>query len=125
MWKERFCSIFSRPYYLPPSDKRFRNVIENMIQGFCMKKKQFSKLLLKRLHFAKNLIWVKILVSIAFQRYIPSPIWAMFVEAQPSTWGSSGRPTQALKLQHTHVHNDPRAKSSNEQDSYLKRAFSC
>ena len=84
MWKERFCSSFPTPYYLPHSDKRFRNAIENTIHVFCMKKKRFSKLLLNRLHFAKNLTWVMILMSIAFQRYIASPIWAMFAEVQPS-----------------------------------------
>ena len=90
MWKERFCSSFPTPYYLPHSDKRFKNAIENTIHVFCMKKKWFSKLLLNRLHFAKNLTWVMILVSIAFQRYIASPIWAMLTEVQPSTRGSSG-----------------------------------
>ena len=90
-----------------------------------MKKKWFSKLLLNRLHFFKNLTWVMILVSIAFQRYITSLIWAMLAEVQPIIGGSSGRTTQAVKLQKTQVHHDPRAKSANEQDSYLKRAFSC
>ena len=66
-----------------------------------------------------------ILVSIAFQRYIASPIWAMLREVQPSTGGSSGRRTQAVKLQKTQVHDDPREKSANERDSYLKQAFSC
>ena len=66
-----------------------------------------------------------ILVSIAFQWYIASPIWAMLMEVQPSTRGSSGQTTQAVKLQKTQVRHDPRAKSANEQDSYLKRAFSC
>ena len=113
------------PYYLPRSDKRFRNWIENTIHVFCMKKKRFSKRLLNRLCFAKILTCVMILVSIAFQRYIASPIWAMFAEVQPSTGGSSGRTTQAVKLQQTHVHHVPRAKSANERDSYLKRAFSC
>ena len=61
--------------------------------------KRFSKLLLNRLHFANNLTWVMILVSIAFQRYIASPIWSMMAEVQPSTWRSSGRTTQAVKLQ--------------------------
>ena len=125
MWKERFCSSFPTPYYLPHSDKRFRNAIENTIHVFCMKKKRFSKLLLNRLHFAKNLTWVMILVSIAFQRYIASPIWAMLAEVQPSTGRSSGRTTQAVKLQKTQFHHDPRAKSANERDSYLKRVFSC
>ena len=74
------------PYYMPHSDKWFRNAIENTIHVFCVKKKQFSKLLLNRLHFAKNLTWVLIRVSIAFQRYIASPIWAMLQEVQPSTW---------------------------------------
>ena len=41
-------------------------------------------------------------VSIAFQRYITSPIWAMLTEIQPSTRGSSGRTTQAVKLQKKH-----------------------
>ena len=54
-----------------------------------MKKKRSSKLLLNRLHFAKKLTWVMIHVSIAFQRYIASPIWAMFAEVQPSNGGSS------------------------------------
>ena len=56
-----------------------------------------------------------ILVSIAFQRYIASPIWAMLAEVQPSTGGSSGRTNQAVKLQKTQVHHDPRAKSANER----------
>ena len=89
MWKERFCSSFPTPYYMPHSDKRFRNAIENTIHVFCAKKKRFSKLLLNRLYFAKNLSWVMILVSIAFQRYIASPIWAMLAEVQPSSQGSS------------------------------------
>ena len=81
MWKERFCSSFPTPYYLPHSNKQFRNAIKNMIHVFCMKKKRFSKLLLNRLHFVKKkLIWVMILVSIAFQWYIASPIWAMFAK---------------------------------------------
>ena len=66
-----------------------------------------------------------ILVPIAFQRYIARPIWAMSREVQPSTGGSSGRTTQAVKLQKTQVHHDPRAKSTNKRDSYFKRAFSC
>ena len=70
-----------------------------MIHVFCMKKKRFSKLLLNRLHFAKILSWVMILVSIALQRYIASPIWSMLTEVQPSTRGSSGRTTQVVKLQ--------------------------
>ena len=90
-----------------------------------MKKKRFSKLLLNRLHFAKNLTWVMILVSIAFERYIASPIWAILAEVQASTRGSSGRTTQAVKLQKMQFHHDPRAKSANERDSYLKRVFSC
>ena len=125
MWKERLCISFPTPYYLPHSDKRFRNAIENMIHVFCMKKKRFSKPLLNRLHFAKNLIWVMVLVSIAFQQYITSPICAMFAEVQPSTSESSGRTTQAVKLQKTRVHHDPSAKSAYERDSYLKRLFSC
>ena len=75
-----------------------------------MKKKRFSKLLLNRLHFAKNLTWVMILVSIAFQWYIAGPIWAMLREVQPSTGGSSGRTTQAVKSQKTRVLHDPSAK---------------
>ena len=90
-----------------------------------MKEKRFSKLLLNRLHFAKKSTWVMILVSIAFQRYITSPIWAMLAEVQPSTGGSLGRTTQAVKLQKTQFHHDPRAKSTNERDSYLKWLFSC
>ena len=125
MWKERFCSSFPKPYYLPHSDKRFRNAIEIMIHVFCVKKKRFSKLLLNRLYFAKNLTWVMILVSIAFQRYIASPIWAMLRDVQPSTRGSSGRTTQAVKSQKTRVLHDPSAKSTYERDSYLKRVFSC
>ena len=125
MWKERFCSSFPMPYYVPHSDKRFRNAIEIMIHIFCVKKKWFSKLLLNRLHFAKNLTWVMILVSIAFQRYIASPIWAIFSKVQPITKGSSGRTTQVVKMQQTHVHHDQRAKSANERDSYLKWTFSC
>ena len=56
-----------------------------------------------------------ILVSITFQRYIASPIWAMLAEVQPSTGGSSGGTTQAVKLQKTQVHHDPRAKTTNER----------
>ena len=125
MWKEPFYSSFPTPYYLPHSDKRFRNAIEIMIYVFCMKKKRFSKLLLNRLHFAKNLTWVMILVSIAFQRYIAGLIWAMLREVQPSTGGSSGRTTQAVKSQKTRVLHDPSAKSAYERDSYLKQVFSC
>ena len=73
------------PNYLPHSDKWFKNAIENMIHVFCMEKKRFSKLVLNRLHFAKNLTWVMILVFIALQRYIASTIWAMLAEVQPST----------------------------------------
>ena len=94
---------------MPHSDKRFRNAIENTIHVFCMKKKRFSKLLLNRLHFAKNLTWVMILMSIAFQRYIASPIWEMLAEVQPSTGGNSRRTTQEVKLQKTQFHHDPRA----------------
>ena len=119
------CSSFPTPYYLPHSNKWFGNAIEITIHIFCVKKKRFSKLLLNRLHFAKNLTWVMILVSIAFQRYIASPIWAMLREVQPSTGGSSGRTTQAVKLQKTRVLHDPSAKSAYERDSYLKRVFSC
>ena len=77
-----------------------------------MKKKRFSKLLLNRLHFAKNLTWVMILMSIAFQRYIASHVWAMLREVQPSTGGSSGRTSQAVKLHKrefitTRVQNPP------------------
>ena len=118
MWMERFCSSFPKPYYLPHSDKWFRNAIENTIHVFCMKKKRFSKLLLNRLYFAKNLSWVMIFVSIAFQRYIASPIWAMLWEVQPSSQGSSGRTTQAVKSQKTRVLHDPSAKSAYERDSY-------
>ena len=125
MWNERFYSSFPTPYYLPHSDKRFRNAIENMIHVFCMKKKRFSKVLLNHLHFAKILSWVMILVSIAFQQYIASPIWAMLTEVQRSTRGSSGRTTQAVKLQKTQFHHDPRAKSASERDFYLKPVFSC
>ena len=89
MGKERVCSSFPTPYYLPHSDKWFRNAIENTIHVFCVKKKRFSKLLLNRLHFANNSTWVMILVSIAFQWYIVSPIWVIFAEFQPSTGGSS------------------------------------
>ena len=109
---------------MPHSDKRFRNAIENTIHVFCVKKR-FSKLLLNRLHFAKNLTWVMMLVSIAFQRYIASPIWAMLREVQPSTGGSSGRTTQAVKVQKTQFHHEPSVKSAYERDSYLKRVFSC
>ncbi len=80
MWKERFCISFPTPYYVPHSDKRFRNAIENTIHVFCAKKKRFLKLLLNRLYFAKNLSWVMILVSISFQRYIASPIQTMLAE---------------------------------------------
>ena len=110
MWKERFCNSFPMPYYLPHSDKWFRNPIENTIHVFCMKKKWFSKLLLNRLHFAKNLSWVMILVSIAFQRYIASPIWAMLAEVQPSTGRSSGRTTQVVKLQKKQISSQPESK---------------
>ena len=102
-----------------------RNAIGNTIHVFCAKKKWFSKLLLNRLYFAKNLSWVMILGSIAFQRYIASPIWEMLGEVQPSTRGSSGRTTRAVKLQQRHVSSRPESKSANERDSYLKRAFSC
>ena len=99
MWNERFFSSFPTPYYLPHSVKLFKNAIENTIHIFCMKKIWFSKLLLNRLHFAKILTWVMILMSIAFQRYIKSPIWAMLAEVQPRIRGSSGQTTQAVKLQ--------------------------
>ena len=95
---------------MPHSDKRFRNAIENTIHVFCVKKKRFSKLLLNRLHFVKILTWVMILVSIAFQRYIASPIWAMLREVQPSTGGSSGRTTQAVKLQKNASSSRPECK---------------
>ena len=76
---------------------------------FC-EEKRFSKLLLNRLHFAKNLTWVMILVSIAFQRYIASPIWAMLREVQPSTGRSSGRTTQVVKLQKKQISSQPESK---------------
>ena len=123
MWKERFCSSFLTPHYMPHSDKRFRNAIKNTIHVFCAKKKRFSELLLNRLYFAKNLSWVMILVSIVFQWYIASPVWAMLAEVQPSTGGSSGRTTQAVKLQKKQFHHDPRAKSANERVSNLKPVF--
>jgi hypothetical protein len=97
------CSSFPAPYYLPHSDKRVKNAIENTVHLFCMKKKWFSKLLLNRLHFAKNLTWVMVLVSIAFQWYIASLIWTMLREVQPLTTGSSGRTTQVVKLQQTQL----------------------
>ena len=97
------------PYYLPHSDKRFRNAIENMIHVFCVKKKGLSKLLLNRLHLAKNSTRVMTVVCTAFQRYIESLIWKMLGEVQPVTKGSSGRITQAVKLQQTQVHHAPRA----------------
>ena len=56
----------------------------------------------------------------SFPMVYSKPIWAKLAEVQPSTGGSSGRTTQALKLQKkTQFHHDPRAKSANEQDSYL------
>ncbi len=125
MQKEQFCSSFPTPHYLPHSDKWFKNTIENTIYVFCMKKKWFSKLLLNRLHFAKTFTWVMILVSIDSERYIASPIWAMLAEVQPSSGRSSGRTTQAVKLQKTQFHHDPRAKSASERDFYLKPLFSC
>ena len=120
-----FAAAFQRHIIclIPINDLEMR--LKNMIHVFCMKKKRFSKLLLNRLYFVKILTWVMILVSIAFQRYIASPVWAMLAEVQPSTGRRSGRTTQAVKLQQTHVHQDPRAKSANERDSYLKWAFSC
>ena len=81
-------------------------------------------MLLNRLHFAKIFTWIVILVSIAFQRYIASPIWAMLTEVQPSTGRSSGQTTQAVKLQQRLVSSRPESKSANERDSYLKWAFS-
>ena len=66
-----------------------------------------------------------IVMSIAFQRYIASSIFPKLAEVQPSIGGSSGRTTQAVKLQKSQVHHDPRAKSTSEQDSYLKPVFSC
>ena len=81
MWKERFCSIFPTPYYMPHSDKWFRNAIENTIHIFCVKKKRFSKLLLNRLYFAKNLSWVMILVSIVYNGISQAPFgqcWRKF-----------------------------------------------
>ena len=125
MRKEQFCSSFSTPYYLPHFDKQFRNAIENMIHDFCVKKKRFSKLLLNRLHFVKNLNWFMIPVSISFQRYIASPIWAMLAEFQPSTGRNPAPTTHAVKLQKMQFHHDPRTKSANERDSYLKPVFSC
>ena len=80
-----FAAAFQRHIICLIPINGFRNAIENTIHVFCVKKKRFSKLLLNRLHFAKNLTWVMILVSIAFQRYIASPIWAMLAEVQPST----------------------------------------
>ena len=94
------------PYYLPHSGKWFRNAIENMIHVFCMKKKWFSKQLLNREHFDKNTTKAITKVSIAFQRYIASPIWTMLTEVQPSTGRSSGRTTQAVKMQKTQFHHD-------------------
>ena len=96
-----------------------------MIHVLCMKKKRFSKLLLNRLYFAKNLTWVMILMSIALQRYIARLIWAMLAEVQPNTRRSSSRTTQAVKLQQRQVSSRPESESTNERDSYLKRAFSC
>ena len=54
-----------------------------------------------------------ILVSIAFQRHIASPIWAMFVKVQPDTWGSSSATAAAdyvviRILFSSHVNHDPR-----------------
>ena len=86
----------SMPYYMPHSDKRFRNAIESTIHVFCMKKKRFSNLLLNHLHLPEKLTWVMILMSIAFQRYITSPIWAMVAGIQPSIGENSGRTTQAV-----------------------------
>ena len=54
MWKERFCSSFPMPYYLPHSDKRFRNAIENRIHVFCMKKKWYFETALKPLTFCQK-----------------------------------------------------------------------
>ena len=78
--------------------KWFKNAIENMIHVFCAKKKRFLKLLLNRLYFAKNLSWVMILVSIAFQRYIASTIWAMLREVQPSSQRRSGALLRQFRL---------------------------
>ena len=89
MGKEQISSSFPMPSHLPHSDKRFRNRLENTVHVFLYEEKRFLKLLLNRVHFAKDLTWVMILVSIAFQQYIASPIWAMFAEVQPSTGGSS------------------------------------
>ena len=125
MWKERFCRSFPTPYYLPHSDKRFRNAIKNTIHVFCMKKKRFSKLLLNRLHFAKKFNLGHDTRVHSFPTVYRKPHLAMFAEVQPSTRRSSGRTTQAVKLQKMQVHHDMRAKSANERDSYLKRAFSC
>ena len=68
---------------IPINGLEMRSKIRFMF--FVQRKKRFSKLLLNRLYFAKNLSWVMILGSIAFQRYIASPIWAMLAEVQPST----------------------------------------
>ena len=110
MWKEWISSRFPTPYYLPHSDKWFRNWIENTVHVYCIKKKQFSKLLLNGLHFAKNLTLFMILVFIAFQRYTACPIQAILTEVQPSTRGSSGRTTQAVKLQKTAISSRPENK---------------
>ena len=110
MWKVRFCSSFPTPYYLPHSDKQFKNAIENTIHVFCMKKNGFFKLLLNRLHFVKNSTWLMIVMSIAFQRYIASSIFPKLAEVQPSIGGSSGRTTQAVKLQKNAISSRPKSK---------------
>ena len=61
----------------------------------------------------------------SFPMVYRKPHLGMLAEVQPSRGGSSGRTTQAVKLKKAQVHHDPRAKSANERDSYLKRAFSC
>ena len=55
MWKERFCSSFPTPYYMPHFDKWFRNAIENTIHVLCMKKKTVFKTPLKPLTFCQKI----------------------------------------------------------------------
>ena len=102
------------PSHLPHSDERFRNSIENTIHVFLYEEKRFSKLLLNRVHFAKNSTKAVILVSIAFKRYIARPIWALCWKFNLALRGSSGRKTQAVKLQQKQVHHIPESKSANE-----------
>jgi hypothetical protein len=46
--------------------------------------------------------------------------------AERQHWGKFRSNNSGSKnCKQTHVHHDPRAKSANEHDSYLKRAFSC